>query len=210
AQTTGGDILLTPSAPTPAAPVVGPITANDPVAVGVTVSASANFTDSNTADSHTASWTWGDRAAAQAGTATETGGSGIAKGWHGFAAAGVYSVAVAVTDSSGLTSAVNGSVVVYDPTAGFVTGNGSIQSPAGAFKADATVAGPATFGFVSKYQKGAQVPVGTTAFQFQSANLDFSSDTYDWMVVAGARAQFKGSGTLDGADGYKFMLTAID
>jgi hypothetical protein len=54
------------------------------------------------------------------------------------------------------------------------------------------------------------VPVGTTAFQFQSAALDFYSDVYQWMVVAGARAQFKGTGKLDGADGYQFLLTAID
>jgi probable HAF family extracellular repeat protein len=211
AQSNAGDVLLTPTSPAPAAPVVGPIVANDPIAVGATVSASASFTDVNTADSHSASWTWGDGSAAQMGIVTESGGSGSAKGSHAFAAAGVYSVALAVTDSSGLTSNVNSSVVVYDPTAGFVTGNGSIQSPAGAFKADATVAGPATFSFVSKYQKGAKAPVGTTSFQFQSAALDFYSDSYDWMVVTGqARAQFKGSGTLDGAAGYKFLLTAID
>ena len=30
------------------------------------------------------------------------------------------------------------------------------------------------------------------------------------MVVAGARAQLKGTGTLNGAADYKFLLTAID
>jgi hypothetical protein len=29
-------------------------------------------------------------------------------------------------------------------------------------------------------------------------------------VVAGARGQFKGTGTINGADAYGFMLTAID
>jgi probable HAF family extracellular repeat protein len=209
-RTNVGIALLSPTSSLPAAAVVGPISTNDPVAVGATLSASAAFTDANASDSHTAAWNWGDVGAAQVGSITESGGSGMATGSHTFAAAGIYSVALAVTDSTGLTSNVSRNVVVYDPSAGFVTGNGWIRSPLGAFKADPTLAGNATFSFVSKYQKGAKVPVGTTAFQFQSADLDFYSDTYDWMVVAGARAQFKGTGTLNGFADYQFLLTAID
>ena len=66
-------------------------------------------------------------------------------------------------------------IVVYDPSAGFVTGGGWIDSPAGAYKANATLAGKATFGFVSKYQKGASLPTGTTAFEFELAGLAFAS-----------------------------------
>lgn len=36
------------------------------------------------------------------------------------------------------------------------------------------------------------------------------STTYEWLVVAGAGAQYKGTGTLNGAGHYGFMLTAID
>lgn len=210
ATSNAGHVLLSPGASAPAAPVIGPILADDPVAVGTPVSASASFTDVNAGDIHSARWTWGDGGSPQSGTVTESGGSGTAKGSHTFAAAGVYPVGLAVTDSTGLTSNVSSNVVIYDPSAGFVTGNGSIQSPPGAFKADPSVAGRATFSFVSKYQKGAKVPVGTTQFQFQSAGLDFYSDAYDWLVVGGARAQFKGTGTLNGGSDYKFMLTAID
>jgi hypothetical protein len=38
----------------------------------------------------------------------------------------------------------------------------------------------------------------------------FKSTSYQWLVVSGARAQYKGSGTLNGAAGYGFLLTAID
>jgi hypothetical protein len=117
---------------------------------------------------------------------------------------------VAVTDNTGKTGQVSRNVVVYDPSAGFVTGSGWIQSPAGAFKTDPTVVGRATFGFVSKYQKGAKVPTGNTEFHFQSANLDFHSDSYDWLVVGGARGQFKGTGMLNNSGGYQFLLTAVD
>ncbi len=108
-------------------------------------------------------------------------------------------------------------VVVYDPSAGFVTGGGRIDSPAGAYKADETLAGKATFGFVSKYQKGASVPTGSTAFEFDLAGLAFSSTSYDWLVVnqTGMNAQFKGKGSINGAldpngNPYKFMLWAGD
>ncbi|MEK7751094.1 MAG: hypothetical protein AAB654_04200 [Acidobacteriota bacterium] len=42
------------------------------------------------------------------------------------------------------------------------------------------------------------------------ANLNFKSTEYEWLVISGARAQFKGSGTINGAGDYGFLLTAID
>jgi len=99
---------------------------------------------------------------------------------------------------------------VYDPTAGFVTGGGWIISPPGAYVPTPQLTGKATFGFVSKYLKGAKVPTGQTQFDFQVGDLNFHSSSYDWLVVAGARAQYKGTGTVNGVGPYKFILTAID
>jgi hypothetical protein len=101
-------------------------------------------------------------------------------------------------------------IALYDPKNGFVTGGGWIMSPEGAYVADPTLVGKATFGFVSKYQPGKSVPQGNTEFQFHVANFNFKSTVYEWLVVAGARAQFKGSGTINGSGDYGFLLTAID
>ena len=101
-------------------------------------------------------------------------------------------------------------IVFYDANNGFVTGGGWITSPAGAYAANPSLTGRANFGFVSKYQKGATVPTGNTEFQFQVANLNFKSTSYDWLVISGSKAQYKGSGTISGAGSYKFMLTATD
>jgi hypothetical protein len=101
-------------------------------------------------------------------------------------------------------------IVIYDPSGGFVTGGGWITSPVRAYVADPTATGRANFGFVSKYQKGATVPTGETEFQFKAGNLNFNSTSYEWLTIAGARAQYKGAGTINGVAGYKFMLTAID
>jgi hypothetical protein len=111
---------------------------------------------------------------------------------------------------NGSTGTSDTYLVVYDPNAGFVTGGGWINSPAGAYAPNAALTGRANFGFVSKYQKGATVPTGETEFQFQVANLNFHSETYQWLVISGARAQYKGTGTINGAGNYGFLLTAID
>jgi hypothetical protein len=76
--------------------------------------------------------------------------------------------------------------------------------------------GKATFGFVSKYKKGATVPTGSTEFQFHAAGMNFHSNSYEWLVVTGSNyAKFKGSGTINGelapnGEMYKFMIWAGD
>jgi hypothetical protein len=100
--------------------------------------------------------------------------------------------------------------VMYDPDGGFVTGGGWIMSPEGAYTADPSLTGKATFGFVSKYKKGATEPTGNTEFVFHTANLDFHSNSYEWLVVASDKAKYKGVGTVNGEGEYKFMLTATD
>jgi hypothetical protein len=54
------------------------------------------------------------------------------------------------------------------------------------------------------------VPTGNTEFQFRAAGLNFKSTSYDWLVISGARSQYKGSGTINGGGDYGFLLTAID
>jgi hypothetical protein len=102
-------------------------------------------------------------------------------------------------------------IVFYDANNGFVTGGGWINSPVGAYVLDPTLTGKANFGFVSRYKKGATVPTGDTEFQFQVANLSFKSKVYEWLVISGGfRAEYQGTGTINGAGNYGFILTAID
>ena len=190
-------------------PVLQPITAPvDPCQVNSTISATATFMDPDVGDTHTAVWDWGD-GLKSAGTVDEK--NQVINGSHVYTTAGVYTIQVTVKDAANSSASTFFSyVVIYDPSAGFVSGSGWFNSPAGAFTTDFSLTGKATFGFISKYQKGANIPTGNTEFQFKVGNLAFSSTTYDWLVIAGAKAQYKGTGTINGKGSYRFMLTAID
>jgi Tol biopolymer transport system component len=199
------------------APVVSRISLpTAPIALGAIASLTADFSDANYSDSHTSTIDW--EGATSVASITENAGIGSVSGAHTYAGAGVYTVAVSVSDgelSGSRSSAADAPayIVVYDPSTGFVTGGGWITSPSGACEftsacADAT--GKANFGFVARYKKGATVPSGDTEFQFSAGNLKFQSTRYEWLVVAGSRAKYKGDGQINGAGSYKFLLTAID
>lgn len=193
------------------APTITQFTAPiDPLPINQPVSMSASFTDPGTADTHTATFSLDGNSVT--GDVTEMAGSGSATGSITAPVAGVYVATVTVTDDDGGSDSETASypVVVYDPSAGFVTGGGWVNSPAGAYPADSSLSGRASFGFVSRYAKGATRPSGNTEFYFQAAGLKLKSTSYDWLVVAGARAQYKGTATVNGVDGYSFMLTAVD
>jgi hypothetical protein len=123
---------------------------------------------------------------------------------------GVYRLCVTGWDQPGNTGESCVFIPVYDPNGGFVTGGGWIRSPEGAYVAEPALVGKANFGFVSKYKKKENFPTGSTEFFFKAGNLNFHSNLYDWLVVAGAKAMYKGVGTINGEGEYKFMLTARD
>ncbi|WP_299700520.1 PKD domain-containing protein [uncultured Pontibacter sp.] len=187
------------------APVLSAITPStfDPVQINTAITTSASYTDNNL---QTATWDWGDGT-----TSSGSIGTGTITGSKTYGDPGVYTVGLTVTDAcNSSTFTTYQYIVVFDPSGGFVTGGGWIDSPAGAYRPDGSLEGRANFGFVSKYQKGAKIPTGHTNFQFQVADLHFSSTSYEWLVVSGATARYKGVGTINGSGNYGFILSAID
>lgn len=212
------------------APTLYPFTPNPlgPVPVGTSIAVMDTIADPGTLDTQTAQVNWDDGAGFQAASAFGAITGNPANGYvvlnaaRAYTQAGVYAIQLNSTDKDGLTSptvaAGTGTgasfvpqyVVVYDPSGGFVTGGGWIMSPAGAYAANPALTGKATFGFVAKYLPGATTPSGHTEFDFHVANLTFQSTSYQWLVVSGALAQYKGTGTINGTGSYGFLLTATD
>ncbi len=193
---------------------VGAITAPAaPTLVNTGISVTATFTDpGGPGDTHTAVWSWGDGTTSTGTVNPDSGatGTGSVSGNHTYTAAGLYTITLTVMDDDGVPHATLQFVPVFDPNAGFVIGDGEINSPAGAFAGDPTLSGPAEFDFESQYEQGALVPTGETEFQFEPANLDFQSTSYQWLVVSGAQAIFQGTGTINEAGNFGFFVSAVD
>jgi PKD repeat protein len=197
---------------TNAAPVITGLTLPIvPVAIGAPVSLAATFSDAWATDGHTASIDWDDAATTNATLGASPNGGSVSAS-HTYSTPGVYAVTLTVKDDAGAEDTeLHQYVVVYDPSSGFVTGGGWIaygSTSCPVLCGGAT--GRGDFGFVSKYKKGANVPSGDTRFEFHAATLAFASVEYEWLVVAGKRAQFRGRGTINGGGNYDFMLTAVD
>ena len=178
------------------------------VAVGDSVTLDATFTDPGTLDAHTACIDWNNDGTYEETIYPET---TTITTTHFYSDAGVYTIKLKVKDDDdGSDTEIFQYVVVYDTSAGFVTGGGWIYSEPGAYPSDPDAEGKATFGFISKYQKGKQKPTGNTEFQFQVADLNFHSDNYDWLIITNHKAMYKGNGTINGDGNYGFMISAID
>jgi hypothetical protein len=204
---------VTVNNPDPVATITGPPSGSI-FAANMPVSFTGTFTDAG-GGTHSAQWTFTsiNPTINQPGVVNEsTGGVSLS---YSFANAGVYFVKLTVTDScggSGVATTVDGidaMVVIYDSES-FVTGGGWVNSPAGAYVANAALVGKANFGFNSKYHNGSSIPTGQTEFQFKAGNFNFHSTDYEWLVVTGAKAQYKGSGTVNGSGSYGFIVTVID
>jgi hypothetical protein len=188
------------------------------IPLGSLLNLTAEYSDVGKADTHKCFVTWDDGSpvAEVQGTTNSSTGTGACTAARIFTSTGVYSISTYVRDDdTGGSSPITVMVTVFDPTGGFVTGGGWISSPPGACQltqACLSTVGKANFGFVSKYKKGNNIPEGQTEFQFQAGDLKFQSSAYDYgsLVVAGQKAQYRGTGMVNGAPGYKFMITAYD
>ncbi|MBN2414596.1 SBBP repeat-containing protein [bacterium] len=196
-----------------AAPVVASIVLPlDPTAMGdQPVTVTAGFSDAaGLLDApFTCSVDYGDGSGPEAAVVD---GFGLTGPDHTFALAGVYTITVSVTDKDGGIGTVTATefIVIYDPAEGFVTGGGWIDSPEGACPDNVTLAGKACFGFVSKYKKGQTTPDGNTQFQFKAGQFEFKSTSYEWLIIAAAKAMYKGEGTVNEAGHFGFQVSAID
>lgn len=182
-------------------------------AVGESQVFQGTFFDPGTTDVHTAHWTFShavDQTIVSDQRIASVSGHAVSDNLT-FDEPGVYRVSLTVVDNDGgQATSSERTFVVYDPAGGFVTGGGWFHSPEGAYVVDPTLTGKAKFNFNPKYKKGKNTIQGKFSFDFKEGDFKFQSTDFNWLVVAGARAQFNGEGTINGSGSFKFSLTVLD
>lgn len=96
-------------------------------------------------------------------------------------------------------------IAVYDPSLGFVTGNGNIMRILNGetFIAD--------FSVNLKYQKNGPALGSFTYVEHRSdANVTFTSSTMGALAIKGSESKVTGTGRLNGIDSYSFVARFID
>jgi probable HAF family extracellular repeat protein len=206
AESNAGVVLLVPDGRPAGAHAVGPIAADDLVQVGMPFESSVGFSGGDTAARHNITWNWGDGSGDQQGNARESNGDGVASAHHVYAAPGIYTVSAKVGDRSGKGPTVTRTVVAYDPAPGALAGSGWFVSPHGARKTADRQMGTAAFSFV--LPSGPSTTAGKAAprLNFSAAGLSLRSDSVRLVARQGARAEFEGSGTLNGTGNYLFSV----
>lgn len=193
------------------APALGAVTvATALVPINTAINASAAFTDPGALDTHTAAWLWGD-GTASGGSISPVTGSGTASASHSYTAPGVYVLKLTVVDKDGGASSESNYefVVAYDPNAGFATGSATINV-AGAYLASPAASYSGKLGFNTKYNKNGTLE-SETEFELTGAEFHFHSHAAQWLAVSGAKAQFQGTGTVEGSTHrFGFSVTVID
>ena len=125
--------------------------------------------------------------------------------------AGVYDI---TSNAAGFYTSATATALlaVFDPST-FVTGGGYVLTSA-TNSTGLVIGKKANFGFNLKYQTGTTIPTGSFLFQAKESNVDFKATSFDWMVITtvtgGKRAEYQGTGTVNGVSGWQFHAVATD
>jgi hypothetical protein len=185
--------------------------------VGSTVNLEGEFWD-KVGNKHTATWLIDDNTIVK-GTVTEPTATknGKVTGSYKFTAPGVYKLQMNTKDQNNVVTYANTSgdleaiIVIYDPNGGYTYGGGYFNSPAGAVTSNPSATGKGSYGFSVNYFKGATYPKGETQFEFKVGEFEFNALNFEYMSIAGAKAQMKGTGKIiGGQSGINFILTVTD
>lgn len=206
AEANTGPVLLIPDGGPGHGHLAGPIASPDVVHAGTAFAASLGLAAEDPAATLRVSWAWGDGGDGQTVAASERKGEGSAMASHAYAAPGVYTVTATVNDQAGERTAVSRKIVVLDPAGGFAGGTGSTMAASARSRKVGIGAGKASFSFLAPAAARAPAANARTGLSFDTAGLSFRSADIRLVARDGPRAQFAGTGTVNGKAGYQFSM----
>jgi hypothetical protein len=98
-------------------------------------------------------------------------------------------------------------IVAFDPN-GFAAGVGSIV--AGSDAVGFTPGKRVGFAFAAVYRRNATTPIGLFDVLSVDSHVLFNATSFDWLAVAGRRAEMLGHGNLNSQTGWSFRAVAVD
>jgi hypothetical protein len=136
-------------------------------------------------------------------------------GTHTYAAAGLFTVSITLTDKDGGTSVSTFTyVTVNNPAAGYESGSGSFVSPVGSYGRNVSLAG--TVNITKLYARHAAdgtMNYATNGFNmsYSTASFNFASTKMYWLALNGTTSWVKGEGnvTISGTSYPAYFLVSV-
>lgn len=121
---------------------------------------------------------------------------------------GEFRVTFTITDSTGKSTTLHWSLDIR-PAPDTLSGQGTFISPPGANRIAPLQSGLASFAYRAPAQGQGRPAKGQTAARLETAGLRFHSDQVEAVTVRGPHVQFEGSGSINRAGGYRFVMKAL-
>ncbi len=194
-------------------PEIGPISVSaNPIIINSGITATADFSDQNSSNTHYATWDWGDGNTTN-GTVIESNGSGSISAGHTYTIPGIYNIKLTLMGNNSKFQTVNyKNLMVYDTNAGRVQAGNEFISPQEAVIQNPSVTGDANFNFTAKYINGVPEAIGNKwaklSIQGETTSYNFTADSYQVLIVKDNKVILTGMGILNGASGYSFFINA--
>ncbi|WP_198661663.1 thrombospondin type 3 repeat-containing protein [Lewinella sp. IMCC34183] len=178
------------------------------IKVGVSVLLDVFYTDYNDQDGHKVEVDWGDGTKEYCDIDQL---KNYAFRSHKYAKAGLYRIVTKIVDVCGTVVIDTGDhqVMCTDPTDKYADGKGTFKSPSGSLFSLLNLFGDAHYDFAGKYAADGSI-AGHFNLDLNWSDYHFRSTKVDWMTISGDYGKMKGSGKVNGAGNFTFVITFED
>lgn len=187
--------LIIPEIPLAINEIFAPL---EPLPVNTLVYVSASIQGLKPDKNYVGTWSWGDGTTSEGFIDFE---NRSIIGDHNYTLPGIYTLTLNITDDQGFVTMKEFQyIVIYEQSGGFVTGGGWIANQDNKIN----------FGLNARYPKNSSIPDGQMEIGNPDSDWKFKSSSYQWFAIFDNLSMLRGTGTLNGLDGYGFVFSGLD